>query len=55
MVDTPGVMDTEKEKKLILSEIANAVIEHPEGYDAVLMVLKYVYKGSLLHPFCNII
>ena len=41
VVDTPGCMDTEKGKK-ILDEIAAAVTEHPEGYDAVLIVLKYV-------------
>ena len=43
VVDTPGCMDTEKGKQ-ILDEIAAAVTEHPEGYDAVLIVLKYVYK-----------
>ena len=43
IVDTPGCMDTEKGQE-ILNEIATAVTEHPEGYDAFLIVLRCVYK-----------
>ena len=39
LVDTPGCMDTENPEK-ILDEISAAIAQHPEGYDAFLIVLK---------------
>ena len=41
VVDTPGCFDTDK-GDMILEEIAAAFAEHPEGYDAILIVVKYV-------------
>ena len=41
VVDTPGCINTEQ-RGMILKEIAAAVIEHPECYDAILIVVRYV-------------
>lgn len=39
VVDTPGVIDTKKGDD-ILKEIATAVLKHPEGFDAFVLVIK---------------
>ena len=39
LVDTPGCMDTAKGQHII-KEIAEAVVRHPDGYDAFLMIFK---------------
>ena len=41
LVDTPGCMDTKRGDD-ILNEIAGAVTTHPEGYDAFLIIMRFV-------------
>lgn len=44
VVDTPGVIDTEKDKDAVLEEIATAVQKCPEGFDAFGLVMRYVHQ-----------
>lgn len=42
VVDTPGVIDTKKNKDAVLNEITRAIQKCPGGYDAFGLVLRYI-------------
>ena len=52
-MDTPGTMD--QDQQAIQEEIFEAIAECDNGYDAILIVCKWVYIGTIKKSFIKYI